>query len=83
MYFGFRGLGTLLWVVVFTSDASRHRISVLSYDFADVRAHRAWSIGYLVSLFPSYPMSLGIRELAHWRGIGFRIKEDDGISGWF
>ena len=40
------------------------------------------AIGYLVLLFLSYPMSLGIRELAHGQGIGLRITEDHGISGW-
>ena len=38
-------------------------------------------IGYLVLLFLSYPLSLGIRELAHRQGIGHRITEDHGISG--
>jgi len=37
---------------------------------------------WLVSLFLSYLMSLGIRELAHRQGIGPRITEDHGISGW-
>ena len=39
-------------------------------------------VGYLVSLFLSYTMSLGIRELANRQGIGLRITEDHGISGW-
>jgi len=51
-----------------------------SHGFVDVPSHRISGIGYLVSLFLSYPMSLSIWKLAHWQGICFRITEDHGIS---
>jgi len=37
-------------------------------------------ISGVVSLLLSYPMSLGIRELALWQGMGLRITEDHGMS---
>jgi len=44
-----------------------------SFDFSlAIKYEVSYHIGYLASLFLSYPMSLGIRELAHWRDIGFR-----------
>ena len=57
----------------------------------------AWGTGFGVCRYPSplgirypvfgsmvflpYPLSLDIRELAHWQGIGLGITEDHGMSG--
>jgi len=53
------------------------------HGFVDVRCHRARGVGYLVSLFLSYPMSIGIREVAHWQSPGFRGTVDERTPGRF
>ena len=47
--------------------------------FVDVIGYEASGIWF--HLFLSYPMSLGIRELACWQGTVFGSMVDEGRSG--
>jgi len=54
-------------------------IGYFFHGFVDVIGYEA--LGIWFHLFLSYPMSLGIWELACWQGTGFRSMVDEGSSG--